>query len=58
MVLVAIIIIIPLLWMFSTSFKLKSQLFTQQIYWIPKVVTLENYTKILTNPRRRSAAGS
>ena len=51
MVLVAIIIIIPLLWMFSTSFKLKSQLFTQQIYWIPKVVTLENYTKILTNPQ-------
>jgi multiple sugar transport system permease protein len=51
MALVAIIIVIPMLWMFSTSFKLKSQLFTQQIYWIPKVVTLENYTKILTNPQ-------
>ncbi len=50
MVLVAIIIIIPLLWMFSTSLKLKSQLFTQQIYWIPKVITLENYHKILNNP--------
>lgn len=50
MVLVAIIIIIPLIWMFSTSLKLKSQLFTQQIYWIPKVITLENYTKILNNP--------
>lgn len=49
MVLVAIIIIIPLLWMFSTSFKLKSQLFSQTIYWIPKVITLENYTKILNN---------
>lgn len=50
MVLVAIIIIIPLIWMFSTSLKLKSQLFTQQIYWIPKVITLENYTNILGNP--------
>jgi multiple sugar transport system permease protein len=48
--LVAIIIIIPLIWMFSTSLKLKSQLFSQQIYWIPKVVTLENYQKILNNP--------
>ncbi len=47
---VALIIIIPLLWMFSTSFKLKSQLFTKEIYWIPKVITLENYTKILDNP--------
>jgi multiple sugar transport system permease protein len=50
MVLVAIIIIIPMIWMFSTSLKLKSQLFTQQIYWIPKTITLENYTKILNNP--------
>jgi multiple sugar transport system permease protein len=25
-------------------------LFTKEIYWIPKVVTLENYTKILDNP--------
>jgi multiple sugar transport system permease protein len=50
MMLVAIIIIIPLIWMFSTSLKLKSQLFTQQIYWIPKVITLENYKNILDNP--------
>lgn len=49
MILVAIIIIIPMLWMFSTSFKLKSQLFSQTIYWIPRVITLENYTKILSN---------
>lgn len=49
MALVAIIIIVPIIWMFSTSLKLKSQLFTQQIYWIPKVVTLENYQKILNN---------
>jgi multiple sugar transport system permease protein len=47
---VTLIVIIPLVWMFSTSFKLKSQLFTKEIYWIPKVVTFENYTKILNNP--------
>lgn len=47
---IALIVVIPLVWMFSTSFKLKSQLFTKEIYWIPKVVTFENYTKILNNP--------
>ncbi len=48
--LMTLLIIIPMVWMFSTSFKLKSQLFTKEIYWIPKQVTLENYTKILNNP--------
>jgi multiple sugar transport system permease protein len=47
--LIALLVIIPLIWMFSTSFKLKSQLFTKEIYWIPKVITTENYTKILDN---------
>lgn len=47
--LVTLAIVIPLLWMFSTSFKLKSQLFTKEIYWIPKQITMENYTKILNN---------
>ncbi|MDX9952925.1 MAG: carbohydrate ABC transporter permease [Anaerolineae bacterium] len=50
LVLIALMIIIPMLWMLSTSFKLKSQLFSREIYWIPKVITLENYTKILNNP--------
>ena len=50
LVLIALIVIIPILWMLSTSFKLKSQLFSREIYWIPKVITLENYTKILNNP--------
>lgn len=48
--LVTLIVVIPLVWMFSTSFKLKSQLFTKEIYWIPKQITLENYEKILNNP--------
>ncbi len=50
MILVAIIIVIPILWMFSTSFKLKSQLFSQTIHWIPRVITLDNYERILGNP--------
>ncbi|PKO09528.1 MAG: carbohydrate ABC transporter permease [Chloroflexi bacterium HGW-Chloroflexi-2] len=50
LIVVALLVVIPLIWMLSTSFKLKSQLFTKEIYWIPKVVTLENYTKILDNP--------
>jgi multiple sugar transport system permease protein len=51
MIFIAAIIVIPLLWMFSTSFKPKSQLFTREIHWIPKTVTLENYEKILNNPQ-------
>jgi multiple sugar transport system permease protein len=50
MILVAIIIVLPILWMFSTSFKLKSQLFSREIHWIPQVITLDNYTRILGNP--------
>lgn len=46
---VTLLIVVPMLWMFSTSFKLKSQLFTKEINWIPKEVTTENYTKILNN---------
>ncbi len=50
MSLIAMIIVVPLLWMFSTSFKPKPQLFSKEIYWIPKTITLENYQKILDNP--------
>ena len=49
MILIALIIIIPLLWMLSTSFKPKSLLFTAEIQWIPQRATLENYTNILNN---------
>lgn len=50
LVLVALIVIVPLLWMFSTSVKPKSQLFSRNIEWIPRTVTLENYSRILNNP--------
>lgn len=49
LVFVALLIIIPLLWMLSTSFKPKSQWFLAQIYWIPKRFTWKNYTDLLDN---------
>ncbi len=49
LVFVAAIIVIPLLWMLSTSFKPKSEWFLPQIYWIPKTFTLQNYQNILNN---------
>ncbi len=48
--LIALLILIPLLWMLSTSFKPKSQLFLPDIYWFPKRFTLENYQNLLTDP--------
>ena len=50
LVLIALIILIPLLWMISTSFKPKSQLFLPDIYWIPKRITTQNYQNLLTDP--------
>lgn len=46
---IALLVIMPLLWMVSTSLKPKSQLFAREIYWIPKTVTLVNYEKLFTN---------
>ena len=50
LIVVALIVIIPLLWMLSTSFKPKSQLFTREIEWFPRTFTLDNYERILNNP--------
>lgn len=47
---IAAIVIMPLAWMLSTSFKPKSQWFLPDIYWIPKTFTWDNYTGILNNP--------
>jgi multiple sugar transport system permease protein len=49
LVLTALIIMVPLLWMLSTSFKKKAHLFSREIEWIPRVFTWENYTFILNN---------
>src|SRR3954466_4149902 len=50
LVLISAIIVMPLLWMLSTSFKPKSQWFTQSIEWVPRTFTLENYQKLFSNP--------
>lgn len=48
--LIALLIILPLLWMVSTSFKPKSEWFMPDIYWIPRTFTWANYEKIFDNP--------
>jgi multiple sugar transport system permease protein len=50
MSLIALLIILPLLWMVSTSFKPKAEWFMPDIYWIPRTFTWDNYTKIFDNP--------
>lgn len=50
LILVALLVLMPMVWMLSTSFKPKSQWFLPEIYWIPKTFTLDNYEKILNNP--------
>lgn len=49
LILIALVIIVPLLWMLSTSLKPKSEWFLPQIYWIPRTFTWDNYEKILNN---------
>jgi multiple sugar transport system permease protein len=46
LVLVAVIILLPLFWLLSTSLKLPRDLFTNTIEWIPRTVTFDNYTKL------------
>jgi multiple sugar transport system permease protein len=46
---VALLVIMPLLWMLSTSLKPKAQLFTRRIQWIPQTVTLANYEMLFGN---------
>ncbi|HET9493666.1 MAG TPA: carbohydrate ABC transporter permease [Chloroflexia bacterium] len=49
LVLVALIILLPLLWLLSTSLKLPRDLFTNTIDWIPRTVTFDNYTRLFAN---------
>lgn len=50
LILFALIFLMPLAWMFSTSFKPKSQWFSRDISWIPRTITTANYASILNNP--------
>lgn len=44
---VAFIMIVPFVWMVSASFKLKAEIFSVPIRWIPEVFHLDNYQTIL-----------
>lgn len=45
---IGIVMLLPVVWMTSTSFKYSSDVFNFPIEWIPSAATLENYTKALT----------
>ena len=45
LILVLVIYIFPILWMISSSFKGLKELFTEEIYLIPRMPTLEHYYK-------------
>jgi multiple sugar transport system permease protein len=47
---VALLVVLPLLWMLSTSLKPKAEWFTREIHWLPITFTLENYRTLLDNP--------
>lgn len=49
LVLLAIVWILPLLWMLSTSLKPESQVIDPVIRWIPETFTLENYKAIFAD---------
>jgi multiple sugar transport system permease protein len=47
---IALLILMPLVWMVSTSFKPRAWLFAPEIYWIPPVPSLVNYERLFNNP--------
>lgn len=49
MFIIGLSMIVPILWMFSASFKLEKDVFEVPIRWIPKVWTLDNYKAAVTN---------
>lgn len=58
-VLIAIIAMIPFLWMVSTSFKARGALMSIPIEWVPKEPTLAAYVKVLTKfPFMRTVGNS
>ncbi len=47
---ISIVWFMPFIWMISTSLKLPEHTLTKEIEWLPKVVTLENYIRMLEFP--------
>ena len=54
----ALIWAMPFFWMISTSFKLPEHVMTEEIEWIPRVVTFDNYVKVFEFPILRWAFNS
>lgn len=46
-VLGAVIMLLPFVWMVSTSFKVENEIFSMPIRWFPRVATIENYARAL-----------
>jgi multiple sugar transport system permease protein len=46
----ALIMILPYIWMISTSFKINGEVFQYPIDWIPKTWHFENYKQVWTGP--------
>ena len=47
---IALLFLMPLIWMIATSLKRKRDLFTRDIQWIPNPISFESYQTILNNP--------
>ena len=43
----AVIMLLPFLWMVSTSFKNENEIFTMPIKWFPRAATINNYARAL-----------
>jgi sn-glycerol 3-phosphate transport system permease protein len=48
MVLVALVIIVPLFWILSTSFKLRPEIYVRPAQWLPRPLTGSNYQDLTT----------
>lgn len=46
LILIAVVTLLPLVWMLSASLKMSSEVFTSPIRWLPEVFQWENYMKI------------
>jgi len=44
--LLVILMLAPIIWMISTSFKPETQIATIDVQWIPRTFTLENYQRV------------
>jgi multiple sugar transport system permease protein len=45
----ALVFIMPMFWMLSTSLKPKSQLFSRDVQWIPETLTFQSYNTLLNS---------